>query len=327
MTHSVTRKTAVTGLFTLATFSLTLALAGCGGGGVEPDEAITVTEPNVPVASAGGAGAAAAPTGGGTTAGGSGGTIAGGSAATPATTTAPATAAASAGGWGTLKGQVVFNSAPPPVETLEEKGKAKKDPEFCAKDAPIKSQRLMVDSETKGVKYVLVYLSKPTAVSPDAKAAVAKTEVLFDQKGCIFEPHVLGLMAGSEIVLKSSDPVNHNVNARLKVNNAFNDLIAGGATRKLTPTSPERTPCPVTCDIHPWMLGYWMILDHPYFAVTDDKGNFEIKNVPAGTQKVVVWQEATGFVTAPAGEEVAIAAGAPTTKSFTVDAAKVKPAQ
>ena len=35
-----------------------------------------------------------------------------------------------------------------------------------------------------------------------------------------------------------------------------------------------------------------MVLDNPYFAVTDDKGNFEIKNVPAGTQKVVVWQEA-----------------------------------
>ena len=35
-----------------------------------------------------------------------------------------------------------------------------------------------------------------------------------------------------------------------------------------------------------------MVLDIPYFAVTDDKGNFEIKNAPAGTQKVVVWQEA-----------------------------------
>ncbi len=321
MTHAVTRKTAVTGLFTLATFSLTLALAGCGGGGVEPDEAITVTEPNVPVASAGGGAMATTKVEGAAPA-------SGGGATTTAASTAPAAApAASAGGWGTLKGQVVFNSAPPPVEVLEEKGKAKKDPEFCAKDAPIKSQRLVVDAETKGVKYALIYLSKPTAVSPDAKAAAAKAEVLFDQKGCIFEPHVLGLMAGSEIVLKSSDPVNHNVNARLKVNNAFNDLIAGGATRKLTPTSAERSPCPVTCDIHPWMLGYWMILDHPYFAVTDDKGNFEIKNVPAGTQKVVVWQEATGFVTAPAGEEVSIAAGAPTTKSFTVDAAKVKPAQ
>ena len=49
-----------------------------------------------------------------------------------------------------------------------------------------------------------------------------------------------------------------------------------------------------------------MVVDHPYIAVTDAKGNFEIKNVPAGTQKVVVWQEAVGFVTAPSGEDVTI---------------------
>ena len=71
-----------------------------------------------------------------------------------------------------------------------------------------------------------------------------------------------------------------------------------------------------------------MVLDNPYFAVTDDKGNFEIKNVPAGTQKVVAWQEATGFVTAPSGEDVTIKAGADaTTKDFTVDPSKVKPAK
>ena len=49
------------------------------------------------------------------------------------------------------------------------------------------------------------------------------------------------------------------------------------------------------------MKAYWLVLDNPYFAVTDDKGNFEIKNVPAGTQKVVVWQEAARFVTAAVG--------------------------
>ena len=68
-----------------------------------------------------------------------------------------------------------------------------------------------------------------------------------------------------------------------------------------------------------------MVLDHPYFAVTDEKGNFEIKNVPAGTQKVVVWQEAVGPVTASSGDEVTIAAGGDTTKSFTIDATKVRP--
>ena len=72
-----------------------------------------------------------------------------------------------------------------------------------------------------------------------------------------------------------------------------------------------------------------MVLDNPYFAVTDDKGNFEIKNVPAGTQKVVVWQEAVkggGFVTAPSGEEVTIKANDTTVKDFTIDPRKLLPA-
>ena len=76
------------------------------------------------------------------------------------------------------------------------------------------------------------------------------------------------------------------------------------------------------------MKAYWMVIDSPYFAVTDDKGNFEIKNVPAGTQKVVVWQEAvtgSGFVTAPSGQAVTIAANGTGTLDLKIDAGKVRP--
>jgi hypothetical protein len=70
-----------------------------------------------------------------------------------------------------------------------------------------------------------------------------------------------------------------------------------------------------------------MVLDHPYYAVTDAQGNFEIKNAPAGTQKVVVWQEAVGFVSSSgAGEDVNIKASDTTTKDFTLDPNKVRPA-
>ena len=194
---------------------------------------------------------------------------------------------------------------PPAAKVLVEKGKADKDPEVCAKDAPIMSERLVVDAATKGVKNVLVYIPKPTAVNEEAKKAAAGAKVVFDQKKCVFEPHVLGVMTGATVTLKTSDPVNHNINSKLK-NNAFNQLLAGGqSTTSSRPTAAERTPGEVTCDIHPWMKAYWLVLDNPYFAVTDEKGNFEIKNVPAGTQKVVVWQEAgqDGFVTAPSGDE------------------------
>jgi plastocyanin len=176
-----------------------------------------------------------------------------------------------------------------------------------------------------GVKNVLDYLQRPSPVNEDAKKAASGAKVVFDQAKCVFEPHVLGLMAGVPVELKSSDPLNHNVNVKLR-NSTFNQTIGGGQSFPFTPSSAERTPGQVVCDIHSWMSSWWMVVDHPYITVTDAQGNFEIKNAPAGTQKVVVWQEAVGFVTAPSGDDVTIKANDATTQGFTIDPAKVKPA-
>lgn len=319
MTRSFTRRLAPLALGTLGTIALSTALSGCGGPPTDSGEAVVVPEPNAAIPTAGAPAATPAPA----------------TAATPVPAApAPATTAAAspaspvkAEGWGTLKGKIVFGSNAPASGDLVEKGKAPKDPEVCAKEGSIKSERLVVDATSKGVKYALVYLPKPTAVNDKAKAAASKADVIFDQAKCVFEPHVLGVMAGAKITLKSSDPVNHNVNAKLQKNSPFNSILASGNSTNFSPTTSERAPVPVTCDIHPWMQAWWMVLDNPYFAVTDKDGNFEIKNVPAGTQKVVVWQEATSFVTAPSGEDVTIKAGEPTSKDFTLDPAKVKPAR
>ena len=47
----------------------------------------------------------------------------------------------------------------------------------------------------------------------------------------------------------------------------------------------------IKCDVHPWMNSYVSVFDHPYFAVTDDNGNYKIDNIPAGTYEVIAWQE------------------------------------
>jgi len=288
------------------------SLAGCGGQPSDSSTAVLVPEPNSLTTKA--------------TAGGP---------ATPATVAPEATPASTspttpvkAEGWGTLKGQVVFGGDPPAPAILQEQGKAAKDPNVCAKDGPIKSERLVVDPAGKGVKFVLVYLPKPTAINPDAKKAAAEAKPVFDQRGCVFEPHVEGLMAGVPVTLKSSDAASHNVNIKLK-GSSLNQSIGSGQTLTFTPSGPERTPGQVVCDIHPWMTSWWMVVDSPYIAVTDDKGYFEIKNVPAGTQKVVVWQETVakgGFVTPPSGEDVTIKANDTTVKDFTIDPAKLLPA-
>jgi len=52
----------------------------------------------------------------------------------------------------------------------------------------------------------------------------------------------------------------------------------------------------VSCTIHPWMNGWVRVFNHPYYAVTDEHGNFELKNVPAGQFRVVVWHGSGGFL-------------------------------
>jgi hypothetical protein len=56
----------------------------------------------------------------------------------------------------------------------------------------------------------------------------------------------------------------------------------------------------ISCNIHGWMKGHVRIFDHPYYAVTDKEGKFEIKGVPAGTWHAVVWHEGSGWGTGDA---------------------------
>ena len=154
------RKPATLGLSLGAT--LMAAVFGCGGQATDSSDAVVVPDSTAtPRPSA--APAAGTPTDGHH------------ADSRPRCSDPGAAAPVKAEGFGTLKGQVVFAGDPPAAKVLFEKGKAAKDPEVCAKDAPLLSERLVVDGATKGVKNVLVYLNKPTSVSDDAKKAYAAT--------------------------------------------------------------------------------------------------------------------------------------------------------
>ncbi len=239
----------------------------------------------------------------------------------------PAEAAAvKAEGWGTLKGRVVFAGNAPDLAPLVKQGDASvKDAQVCAAE-PVPNQTLVVDPETKGVKWAIVYIPRPTAVNEEAKSEALQAQQEFDQDGCLFVPHVLAAMTGSKVDIKSSDPVGHNVHFNLfNLKNNFS-VQPGAPVPPIELKAKENRPGDVVCDIHPWMKAWWMVSDNPYFAVTNDKGEFEIKNAPAGTQKVVVWQEAVHpkFVTASSGDPVTIKADDVTTQDFTIQADQVK---
>jgi hypothetical protein len=243
---------------------------------------------------------------------------------------APATAETAeikAEGWGTIKGRVVLQGEAPAPAVLVRKGDNSVQGGAVCSAKEIVSERLVVNPEDKGVRYAIVYVPRPTAVNPEAESAAKNADVDFDQKGCKFVPHVLAAMKGTKVALHSSDPITHNINVMLTKNKTNITVAPGAPLPPIELKNAEVKPGEVVCDIHTWMKSYWMVVDSPYFAVTDAHGNFTLKDVPAGTQKVVVWQEAMpgGFLTPASGESVNVAAGGETTKDFTLDVAKLKP--
>ena len=80
-----------------------------------------------------------------------------------------------------------------------------------------------------------------------------------------------------------------------KANPALNTMVTAGNKLSYAPKDAEKRPTEVFCDIHPWMKSYFFIVDHPFATVTQSDGTFEIKDVPAGTPMLVVWQSAVGY--------------------------------
>jgi hypothetical protein len=217
------------------------------------------------------------------------------------------------GDYGTIKGRLVWGGTDvPPPYVLAEKGKAAKDPDVCAKDEPIVAQDLVVDQKTKGVAHGFAYLIRPSGANPDAvQSLLSKSpKVELDQANCTFIPRSLPFHQNQTLVLKSSDPKNHNVRFSGFNNAGFNQILPPNGQLE-TKLVAERVPVVVACDIHSWMKAHLMVFDHPFFATTGTDGSFEIKGVPPGRQNLIVWQETVGYATPGLGRgmPVSIEAG------------------
>ena len=213
-------------------------------------------------------------------------------------------------GWGTITGQIIFEgNVPEPTILVKQGDQNAKNAEVCAvKD--VVSEDLVVDKETKGLKWAVVSIGGKLKIHPDLAKAEGTAEM--GQEHCHFIPHVLAMRQGQKFIVSSNDAVGHNSNCAGIKNATFNPLIpAAPPGGKTTLDGPDLVAdrLKVNCNIHPWMSAYIIVFDHPYFAVTDDKGNFKIENVPAGAQKLVIWQD-KGFNEGSAkGNDITVKAG------------------
>ena len=112
-----------------------------------------------------------------------------------------------------------------------------------------------------------------------------------DQHGCHYVPHVMGVQVNQNFQVVNSDATTHNVNVDAKLNDKFNQSQPNGSAPITKQFKRAETVIPVKCNQHPWMRAYVGVLPHPFYAVTDKDGHFEIKGVPPGTYTVVAWHE------------------------------------
>jgi len=207
-----------------------------------------------------------------------------------------ARAAAPGSKYGIVTGQFILDGAIPDLPPIVKAGEAVRDAAVCAKEE-VPNEELVIDPKSKGIANIFVYIRKPKNVPAEFKKS-DKPYVEFDQKGCRFIPHALIVRTDQTVKVLSGDPVAHNTHTHPIRNQAVNTAIKPNDREGLPFKKPiaESLPMRVTCDFHPWMKAYWLVLDHPYAAVTDEEGRFTIENLPPGEHEFVVWHERAGYV-------------------------------
>jgi hypothetical protein len=197
-------------------------------------------------------------------------------------------------GYGTVTGQFVLDGPIPVAKPLvKQEDSTVKDAAVCAKKG-VPDESLVVDPDTKGIANVFVYMPKaPKDIYPELKESKEKL-VKFDQNGCRFFPHAMILRTDQTVAILSADAILHNTDVVAVRNSGQNQTISLDRVGTIQWKFPlaERMPIMVKCDIHSWMRAWWLIVDHPYAAISGKDGTFTIEKVPAGTQEFIAWQDA-----------------------------------
>ena len=219
---------------------------------------------------------------------------------------------------GSIAGTVTFAGAAPAKKSISMDADA-----VCARTNTDPAAEDIVVNGDK-LANVFVYIKEgrvgDKSVAGYSFAPPAEPAVL-DQKGCQYVPHVMGVQVNQTVNVTNSDETAHNVNVDAKQNEKFNQGQPPKGAPIIKQFKRAETVIPVKCNQHPWMRAYVGVLQHPFFAVSNNEGKFEIKNVPAGTYTLIAWHEKY-----PQGitQSVTVAPGAPGAANFSFTSDQLK---
>jgi uncharacterized membrane protein/plastocyanin len=187
-----------------------------------------------------------------------------------------------------LKGIIKFEGTPPQGEKLQL-------PLECAKQfsGDVYSNEVIVKNGR--LKNVLVRISR--GLEGKSFTDVPSETVVLDQRGCLYEPRVAAVRVGQKVDFINSDPVFHNVRAITNNNETFNVAMPNKNDRITKIFDKPEISLQTKCSVHPWMGAYIAVLDHPFFSVSNDAGEFVIKDLPPGNYTLEFWHEVFGTQT------------------------------
>jgi plastocyanin len=192
----------------------------------------------------------------------------------------------------TVTGTVTFDGKPPALRPI-----AMDAEPVCAKkhSGPAPNEMLVLgNGNTMG--NILVWVSEGPATGKTY--APPKTPVVIDQNGCLYKPHVMGIMVGQTYKILNSDGILHNIHTLPKVNPQFNKGMPANVKEAETVFQKPEDAFHVKCDVHPWMSAYVGVFTHPFFSVTSTDGKFTISGLDPGTYEITAWHERLGTQTA-----------------------------
>ena len=182
---------------------------------------------------------------------------------------------------GSISGTITFAGDAPEVKPVE----VTKDTKVCAQTQ--KYDESLVVGENKGIKNAVVSIANISNGKDFGEAMV------LDQKECVYTPHIVLTPAGSDLEILNNDGILHNIHTYSEANPAFNQAQPK-FKKKLKKKFDQPEVVRVECDAHGWMKGWIVVMDHPYYAVTDGEGKFSLSDVPAGEYEVKIWHETLG---------------------------------
>lgn len=199
-------------------------------------------------------------------------------------------------GWGTVKGRVVWSGGDIPERQPIDIGRFKDNADPCLQRFPLYREEWVVNKANKGVRWSIawlvqepMFLKEKLAIHPDLQKP-PNPEVVVDAPCYAFVPHAVALREGQTLVIKNSPAVALGSKRR---------QLPGSSAPPGEPVTfqlkPEDYPIALTSKVYPWMKGWVGIFGHPYFAVTDADGRFELRQAPTGKYRLRIWHETAGL--------------------------------